>query len=98
MQLKAQIVRRTHIYSSKIETLLHYCYSYTSGSLHLSTVVSIELGSLEMVCSIYLKSQRPSEALNRVSPSSFFSSNVHVCINVSLNVRCRSVWHLENIN
>lgn len=54
------------------------------------TVVSVELGTLEMLCSIYWKSQRLNEELNQVSPSGLFSSNVHVCIHClpSRSVQC----------
>ena len=71
-----------------------YAFSNTSGGrcVPLPTVVSIELGSLEMVCSLYSKSQRPSEALGeRSALEPFLIVFVRMCLNVSLEICTESV-------
>lgn len=73
--------------SSWIDTLMYHRCSV------LPTVVSIELGSLEMVCSLYLKSHWPREALCesfnlKLSPIMF----VQMCLCVKVLVRLAGVY------
>lgn len=89
---------KSHSYSEMWcvkQTLLNLCFcSHTSGGrcVPLPTAVSIELGSLEMVCSLYSKSQRPSEALGeRSALEPFLTVFVRMCLNVSLEICIESV-------